>query len=94
MIFAKFKTGRYYFTFIILHFVVVLDTNNFLNVTWGGGSEKCQKKFHVLFEWPLMTYNFLAGSKNVYFGKETFLPSGFAFPVSKGSYLKDEINKW
>jgi len=39
-------------------------------------------------------YAFYLGSPNVYIGQETFLPSGFGFPVRKGSPLKKHVDKW
>ena len=31
---------------------------------------------------------------DVYASKDTFLPSGYGFPLMKGSYLLNYVNKW
>jgi hypothetical protein len=33
-------------------------------------------------------------NQDVYVSKETFLPSGYGFPMTKGSYLLTHVNKW
>jgi len=36
----------------------------------------------------------LSGTKEIYFGRQTFLPSGFGIPAIKGSWMRDELDKW
>jgi hypothetical protein len=35
----------------------------------------------------------IAANPDVYVGKEIFLPSGFGFPMIKGSTLQGQVNK-
>jgi hypothetical protein len=37
---------------------------------------------------------FLLENVNIYIGKDTFLPSGYGFPMIKGSPLERQVNKW
>ncbi len=34
------------------------------------------------------------GTKSVYFGKQTFLPSAFGVPLIKDSWMKTHVDKW
>jgi hypothetical protein len=40
----------------------------------------------------LVQFEFFPANVDVYVGKEVFLPSGFGFPMVKGSTLQNQVN--
>ena len=42
------------------------------------------------------TFSYFVWTENsdIYVGKETFLPSGYGLPMTKGHLLQNSINKW
>ena len=41
-----------------------------------------------------VTFGLFSDSKNIYIGKQFFLSSGYGFPMTKGSLLRDHFDKW